>query len=234
MLWSCVSMALSVEQLKKVKKFNPTLKHTVFGFIRQNIAELFCDDQSSLSVDAFDAIQWIVLTFYGARDEWDDSAIGQGLKNENNIITKHVDGGWCYRSAFLTNICVDGVHEWTFKIHKLHKLWNLIGIWRVNENSSAIPTETYFPETNSDVKGYALCVGEGKLVDTKTGGDLKEMYCDKCKEGDTVKMTLDMDQFNLRYAVNGIDQGIAFNVQPWKYRAAICLDGQGASIELLV
>lgn len=223
--------------LRRLKQFPDQLKCIVFGYIRTSFEELFLSDdnasESILSVNAFGMPQLIVLAFYGYRDKWDESAIGEGLKLENNTITKHVDGSWSYRSAFLTNICEDGVHEWTFKVGALHRSWNLIGIWMVNE-SNIIPTEIYFPERRNDERqGYALNVGAGHLV-TESGGSLEsDHYCEACKEGDILKMTLDMKQLELRYALNGIDQGVAFSVASSKYRAAICLEGMNTSFELL-
>eukprot|EP01083_Nonionella_stella_P139142 423837_1 len=219
-------------QFKSLKAVHPAIRNTVFGYIRQSIADLLPDNAQ---VSAFLSIQYICLWFYGAPDVWDQTAMGEGLTNIDNVITKTNEGGWSYRSAFLINICEVGHHCWRSKVHKLEKMWNLIGIWRVISDKKP-PTNTYF--TEGYVQGYALCLLSGRLVSLDSGGGYvdhsKKQYCDGIQTDDIIDMHLDLNKLELSFSVNGTNYGSAFEgVRKAKYRAAICLEGKESAIELL-
>eukprot|EP01084_Bolivina_argentea_P149340 260887_1 len=64
---------------------------------------------------------------------------------------------------------------------------------------------------------------KGNLLDPKKGQySVLHEYGTKCKNGDIVVMTLDLNSFSLRFAINDQDYGVAFaNIEDTEYRAAI-------------
>eukprot|EP01084_Bolivina_argentea_P255514 429783_1 len=225
-------MSLTASLMKQLKTASIHTRCTVFGYIRQTVINVFGESKFT---DAFSFIQFICLSYYWEKDEWDSSQLATGLTLKNNTITKIEGdvGRWTthYKSAFLKNICDNGRYQWKFKIHKITKIWCLIGIWKIRD--AILPIHTYF--TSGHNIAYAMLLEAGKLVSLRGGGNFESEheYCDKCKPNDIVEMFLDLDKLEISYGINGKHFGKAFTVTKAKYRAAICLQGKDSAIELL-
>merc|ERR1712176_386990 len=97
------------------------------------------------------------------------------------------------------------------------------GIWKTMYNGSKqIPQiDSYFTSHGTGDNGGAYAyVTDNACIVNKTGGGYGDKYGVKCNTGDIVEMFVDFDELTLKYSVNGIDQGVAYKIQPGSYRAA--------------
>ena len=151
-------------------------------------------------------------------------------KETNTIIqSSRRQGG---NTSFLTNIIEHGTHKWKFKIIKCFDKtgWgNTIGLWRIDNNKKP-PTNGIF--TQGKDKGYGYCTNIAKLTSLKAGLPSDE-YGIKATDGDIVEMFVDMKLLQLSYAVNGTNYGIAYNIEPDKYLAAVNMCDCNDAIQLL-
>eukprot|EP01084_Bolivina_argentea_P260270 439479_1 len=186
-----------------------------------------------------DIVIHICLLFYD-RDMWDPQHIGCEMEidtKDSNIISYKLNAfsGLCgYNTAFLSRICdplSKSIYHWKFKIIMLSNVWNLIGIWKITNNSP--PKDTYF--TKGFYTGYAINITRGRLVVLTSGGKSSGDYCCQCKSADVVEMFLDCTKdVELKYTINGKDYGVAFKIDTrHKYRAAVCLQSPIGSIQLM-
>merc|ERR1712228_1023042 len=125
------------------------------------------------------------------------------------------------KSAYCKRVARKGKHQWTFEYTMIgNNHWNLIGIW--NTTSSDPATERHF--LNICHNGYAYCGPQGVLTNPEAPGNGGDNYGVRCKSGDVVEMTLDLDRRTLSFAVNEKDYGVAFNeIAEGEYRAAVTL-----------
>ena len=82
----------------------------------------------------------------------------------------------------------------------------------------------------SNAKGWGFC-----LKGTKKSNDngLWKSYGKECKNGDTIKCECDFDNKTVKYYINNISQGIAFNDLNGHVRPAVSIYTNGDSIKLL-
>ena len=89
-------------------------------------------------------------------------------------------------------------------------------------------TEKLFTFGKERGYGYLL---SGHKVNIETGHGIGDKYGTLCKEGDTIKMTLDLHEMTVRFKVNDVDYGTAFDsIQEAKYRAAVWLCRQSDTV----
>ena len=225
---------MSALDLGRAKHIPSRFQRIVNGYLRIS-QSLLTNNNDSISIIP-SIIFHICLLFYYDFDKWDSNAMGIDLMfdetNANIVRYKGREYRQTYNSAYLRRICNSeegGIYHWKFRFINLNHIWNLIGIWKVTEDKE--PETHYF--TQGRDAAYALCVSDGKLVDRSHGGDSSKQYSCVCDNGDILEMYLDFETMELRYTINDQDYGKAFDVDPGKYRAAICLHQPKGAIELL-
>ena len=225
---------MSTLEFGRVKHIPLRFQLIVHGYLRISQSLLAKDDDPITIIPAI--IFHICALFYYDFDEWDTNSIGKGLMfDENNPdIVKYKTIAHCpaYNSAYLKRVCNSeegDVYHWKFRLLNCDAVWNLIGIWKVTKDG--IPPSGYF--TYGTNAGYALCLQRGQLVDRNGGGGTGAEYSCECAVNDIIEMHLDFELMELRYTINGKDYGKAFDVDPGRYRAAICLQKEKGSMELL-
>ena len=78
--------------------------------------------------------------------------------------------------------------------------------------------------------GYGYAYGFGiKVINAGS----REKYGKICVTGDIIDMYCDLNNLQLRFSVNGIDQGISHKIEKTKYKAAVNLFIKDDSIQLL-
>lgn len=216
---------LDWENLKKTKQETIDV---VFGYIRrdyENIPPL---------------VQYTCLAFYRSSDQWDRGCIGVDYTlSEDNMTITHAEKLHSYSSAFCQQVVDKGKYEWRFLIKERaepSKHWSiLIGIWKtmINGRKQAPQINSYFTAYGTGDNGGAYAyVTDNACIVNKTGGGYGSKYGIMCKTGDIVQMFLDLDELTLSYSVNGIDQGVAYKIQPGSYRAALNTQYKGTIVEI--
>ena len=92
--------------------------------------------------------------------------------------------------------------------------------------------------------GYAFISSAARLTDASSPGNYScngaigkvsaAEYGQICVAGDVIEMHLDLKHLTLKYDINNIEYGIAFeNIEECEYKAAVCIEGEGYSIRLL-
>ena len=136
-------------------------------------------------------------------------------------------------NIFLSHVVNSGNHHWTFKIikHDDDDHYIYIGIWN-NESDPKIHLDDW-PQNHSTDDGKPSFYGVNMTYGELRGGSDDETdwvhdtdeYCDAVKTGDIVHMYLDLDKYELSYAINDEHYGIAFNVESGQsYRGIISLE----------
>eukprot|EP01083_Nonionella_stella_P244618 851153_1 len=138
---------------------------------------------------------------------------------------------------FLTNVISDGMCSWTFRIINIPNELNF-GVRKIRshaDDASILKANVrFFGEKDN---GYAWeasnCCSpksdHGNLMNPKSNGFSKmKQYGPRCKDGDIVRMKLDLYERTLRFTVNGTECGIAFaEIENTSYRAAIFMYAYG-------
>ena len=193
----------------------PKTIDTVHGYVR--------NEEKVLSISIPPGLLALFILFYGAQvDEWDPDIIAGCLKlaDDNRTVT-HNTAKRQQCNAYGKRVCESGKHEWKFKINHIDSYcWIIIGVWRIQENVQP-PMDVYFTK-GDDEKGYAFWT-QGKKTKILNGA-AGPTYGRKCKTGDVIDMTLDLDNWTLGFKINGVSFGDAFvDIKQAKYRAAVCL-----------
>ena len=227
-------MALSFDRIKTISDKS---KLVVYGFIHQTENILSHAENKTIIPDL---VINLCILFYALLDRFDPKCIGPDMKlnEETQCIVQMKTGS---NSAFLSNIFESGSYYWRFKINECESgrdkdpWWSQsIGIWQVKSddtNEVECAMLTYFTEYSNRTYGFANDYGE--LIDRRTGCVEDEKYGIQTKTGDIVEMYADMDNLELRFIINDIDYGKAFDIEAGKYRAVINLYDAEDSITLL-
>eukprot|EP01084_Bolivina_argentea_P166130 288505_1 len=173
-----------------------------------------------------------------AKDCW-SKCMGDNLEicDDNCLVHKGPDRS--SQSALLTMEFDTGIHKWSFKIKQLKTLSNssdwttCFGIYK-SYSSKHLPINNHFiwDEKNT---GYAFCAHSGqlKVFDETNDYCVSLDYGVECKPDDIIEMIVDMNKLELKYQINGVNYGKAFDIQRTTYRAAVNLDIPGDTIQLL-
>lgn len=172
-------------------------------------------------------------------DQWDVQQIGDLMTLNKNRVTyigdpndPRVEGG---NTAFLSKIVDHGVHRWTFKVNLMFSNWwaVTIGVYKVPDDETALPKNGIFCLGSG--RGYGYNVTEGTLTDLESGGafmDAVQYGPDLFFEG-LVEMVLDLDRMELKWIVDGEDNGKAFDVAKGSYLAAVNLSIKRDTVEFV-
>eukprot|EP01083_Nonionella_stella_P061315 159813_1 len=199
----------------------------------------------------------IILQYYMVTDEWDAEAKSKSIVISNNAKGSCIQniGKDLVKDLMQTvlgkTVITNGKHEWCFHIVAAPKqprdhMTTLIGIQTID---SLIVVDRAFVEEDST--GYGLLggtcktTGANSMIVTRFFEQLlhEHVYpnrdnpshygCEFGKLGDTIKMSLDMNNCTVSYTINDVAYGSAFDIDATKqYRLAVSLD-PGVKIEML-
>ena len=170
------------------------------------------------------------------QDQWDQNQIGDLMILRNNVVT--FTGGPRRESrgntAFLSKVVNRGVHGWRFKsdIRFCHWWCATIGIWKCSDDSFPPKNDIF---TLGEHRAYGFNLSQGTLVNPQDGkvGKTPVDYGQICFGAKIIDMILDFDALELKFRINGIDYGKAFDIENTTYRAAVNLSRSNDSVQLL-
>eukprot|EP01084_Bolivina_argentea_P259110 437096_1 len=212
-----------IMQTETHKKFDQRTIDLVTGYIN----EIHCD--TNIEVDLFRSIPKLILRlcigFHGFMDYFTSVSKRIMLSKDQLAITKI--GSLCdvvYGNAVIASN-QNRSYKWVIKINRAISLlcgitsyWNFFG-------------SEYFWETSHPMYLYN---GTGSK---KSMGDWDPRYGQQFGTGDIIAIDLDLEKGHIRFSVNNIDQGIAYdnvikndNIQ---YKLLVCLTFTEDSIELI-
>lgn len=219
--------------IEAVKIIDQRTKDIVYGYSRC-VQQSFPADNIFYTISEL-IIHWILLYFH-PQDAFDENHTHSTyrLNKDKLIVTKKkYSNEGC---LFLTRRAKKGIHTWQFKLVRIDpSLYTMtIGIWKTKyqlDTSTAVravdKSHVYGWMLIDDANAYLVGESENKH-------DGNEKYCKSCKQGDIVEMTLDLNEFQLKYSVNGKDYGVAFdNIEETEYVGAVSMYEERDSVEIL-
>eukprot|EP01084_Bolivina_argentea_P272107 463193_1 len=146
-------------------------------------------------------------------------------------------------NSYLRMIVTDNVFNWRFKINNVESESIIIGIFDVDDESfqTALGNDwtkwmLFSAQEFTLYGGYGFVLGTAEITDPESGYCFENRtieYGVICKNNDIVEMELNMNTLTLKYVINDIDYGTAYNVRKARYRAAVFMFGKGDSVSLL-
>ena len=140
------------------------------------------------------------------------------------------------QTAFLKTIIssdIGNIFYWKFKFD-LHiengVIGTAIGIWKTNIGDIIKLKNSCFCWWGNNC--YTFISAKAKLTNGDYGVSDKS-YGIKCKTNDIVEMIVDMKKLEIKFKVNNIDYGKAYDIEDTTYRAAVYLNDVGNKIRLL-
>ena len=207
-------------------------KDTVYGYIRI--------ESKSYNYNIPIPIINLFLLYYYESDNWDKKCIGPSLTIDDNNCLKYEGEFSASMTAFLQKeLCGNSklTHCWKFKIKNVWIDTEDDDTWTTTIGLFPIPDDNK-PKDVVDSAfvlhgGCGFCVQMGRLVNYSFDKHF-DKYGKRCVENDIIKMIVDCDKGEMKYIINGMDYGTAFNIDPTKkYRAAVNLFKPGDCIQLL-
>ena len=207
---------------------------TVTGYIHEL--------ESQYNQEIPEGIILVCTLFYGHEtDELDPKCIGEDITLAGRTIS--VDQGnenafpLYLGSAFGKKIVATGTFSWEFRIESIrariypYQPKPVIGIWNIESDDVLPPTNTWFCDgVTTDAYGFELT--ENTLTDIATGCLMDDKYGKKCEKGTIIEMIIDLVDLSLKYMIDDVDYGKAFDIVNQKYRAVVFIC-DGDSITML-
>eukprot|EP01083_Nonionella_stella_P081658 225067_1 len=204
----------------------------------QSMAELlvsgFCRDvetKHKLFCNLASVLMDIIVVYTGHCDTWSNEYNRTDVMITNSTVAtllKHST-----HTIYGNHVLIYGQnYKWTVKI-KATKQSNeciLIGLIK-NEPQTLKRFELngYWANNGRKNKGFLFDGSMMMISPPKVGTYYGSVFG---KEGDTI--TLEVDNYTIRFIINDVDHGIAFNwMENWEYRLAVCFVYAGTQIELL-
>ena len=201
-----------VSIVKQLSKIDDRTKNTVNGWIRE------CEQ--SLQLRNIPRIISAICILYFRMDEifalFSDKEMR--LSENKKCITKINNSYWQYCCYGVNEILStnQGVYEWYLKINK--------------------------PSGSASVGISAKDSFNNNFVNDRADYGEEQTYCyedwkygNPFQSGDEISIYLDLDNNQLKFSINNLDQGIAFNVKQSsdiKYRLMVSLNRAGDSIQI--
>eukprot|EP01084_Bolivina_argentea_P269755 458532_1 len=168
-------------------------------------------------------------------DYWDNIYHGNNISVEGKCIVKKNNIG--YESAFLSNIAMNNIHKWKFKVEGGHKSGStrIFGVWRINNNNNNNNNNNIDENKQNEFENNKIDINKvlntyftnEKLVNPNSDQSYGKPFGDKCREGDEIDMILDLGKLKLFYKLNGIMYGKPIDIARANYRACVsfyCVD----------
>ncbi len=212
-------------------------KSTVNGYIRKIEQNIFSSNNESFYNNIPTIINYLCISYYHiSKDRFDPILHGKHIRVSDNWISWKPYGCLLFRgsSAFLSNIVSNHKHQWRFKIINT-KTYAYIGV-RANKTD---PTDNELNSLHYPLGSQAKNGSFGlqlKFESSLLRGDpqrINEQYCPVCSKDDIIDMYLDLNKFELSFAINNKHYGKAFDVDKTSYRAVCCLILTHKALELL-
>ena len=208
--------------LKRLSKIDEKTKYGVYGWIRE------AEESLQLGHVPLMISSICILYFHEIFD-----AIGKYMKlsQGNKCITNASKaGGWNNTNYGIIEIAsnTNATYEWELRVkEKGSKNSITVGITNTNE-----PDEYY----GHKLEQYNHYMYNSSGSKWRHDQDWRE-YGDQYKKNDKVKMTLNLKNADLRFSVNDVSKGIAFeNIEKGddiKYRMFVSMYGENDSVEIL-
>ena len=218
-------MALKASKLKQIPHRN---KDLAFGYVKE------CETKNKSIIP--DMIKYLCLIYLNQNsDKFDTDNLSEYVKIEDDTLTCTDSQNGLY-STYLENIVSKGVHVWRFKCIEPctdDTEADAIGIVKYDLNEVAVQDDYFFV---SGGNGISM---DGRLSDNEYRGQYcgdepwNDDYGRICEAGDLIEMKVDFHKLTLSYDINGKYQGIAFDIDNVKYKAAISTWHNGACYQLV-
>merc|ERR1712228_112001 len=135
-----------------------------------------------------------------------------------------------FKTAFMRNVINHGINRWTFRIN-VYEGWGnvMIGLWDLKYKYRHIHigkgcfTSYVYDYAYAEINDYE----EG---DSWSGGNT---YGVKCKQGSIIQMIVNFNDLTIKYIIDEVDCGKAFDIESAEYKCAVTLYPKGTQIELL-
>ena len=197
------------------KHIHQSTKDLINGFIR-GFEALFSNEHSAFNIPV--SINYICALFYYLTDEWNKDRMARKYEISDDKLTLSStgkEGGSDETCACLTAIARSGQNHWKFKIDKWPHPgtydYVVIGVIKENANFDKVISKWLGGIVNTtycwDMASTELNVHNSDDSDTWIAG-----YGVKGKEGDIIDMYLDLDKYELSFAVNGKNYGKSHDV----------------------
>ena len=214
---------------KQISQIDKRTKSTVNGLVREMEKELKLNHIPNM-------INSMCILFF--RDDEIFDIIGRDVKvSENKKIITKLQGHWQNNTYGIMEIpsMSNIIYTWTLKIHhlELNSGHIMIGI------SSVQSPSTYFEIESNGI--HYVYHGEGKIYyvgySPKWVNDDWCSYGDGCVENDIFSVELDLKSKQIKFFINGEDQGVAYtNIDKddnVKYRLMVSMAGKDDCVEIL-
>jgi len=171
-----------------------------------------------------------VLTVYSAPDctpdSWDATLSGDSLMFDGaTVSTSSTNHDW--HTAYGNTMVSSGVHTWTLEVvawdNAASNFWEgIIGVAHTYDHA-----DTYM---SSGHDGYGYIAENGQKTNA---GSQKDYGAPWGTVGSIITVTLDLDNLQVSFALNGVDQGVSHTaITPGTYRLAVSLGDKTDSLKL--
>eukprot|EP01084_Bolivina_argentea_P098143 176410_1 len=214
--------------LQSIKDANQQTIDLVHGFIRES--QLLLSNESTF-YNIPPLIIHLCLCYFYIRDRWSEILKGNDYTIEDDMLIK-IKGS--YQSAFMENTMSSGVYHWKFHLIKYGEGSGLqIGIFKEKYNP-----ETVLKDSIGDKKdtAYIFRPTDPSIKyksDNENKHIIKAYGTIKCDEGDIYEMIADFDKLELKWCVNGVDLGKAFDIEKCEYRAGVYMYSKGLKLKFI-
>ena len=221
-------MALSTEQVQRIKHIDDKTKWLINGYIR-NAQKLLIDNNYHIIPDLVIITCLLYFSFF---DTWDQQSIDNDDKviklDDHDTIRILADPKNIAHSIFLSQIITVSKHHnynWKFKLIKYKNLYLfnvLIGIWNIDHEPDIFQVRIGEPWSKFNSEKYGLyCAYPYLLTPGKEPRRIQSNF--HCKQGDVIEMCLIGNELLFKCTNTDIDETIRCdeNVKNARYKAAI-------------
>ena len=196
-------------------------KTTINGYIREIENNVFLSDNNSFYKNIPMIINYLCNKYYHqSKDRFHPILHGKNIKVTANTMKmlKHMSA-----SAFLSNVVSKHRHQWRFKIKAMSNIL-YIGIWPNESDPDDKSLSSLHYPSSAQQSNYSGVFGLNLEYGQLRGDPARhcDEYCPPCATGDIIDMYLNMNKYELSFAVNNKYYGKAFDVNKTLYRAACC------------
>ena len=220
-------MALKASKLKQIPQRN---KDLAFGYLKEN--------EKQHKINYPQLIRYLVLFYSNQQDQFDSNATHQDLEISGNTITDKRNHFISKINSFLKNIVWEGVHIWIFKLNtddSIEQNDTEIGVWKTKFGDPILDIVD-LDDTTEDHKtctGYAITMDGQKTNPNNPMKYSKEMFDQRPKNGDIIKMRLDLNENSLTFMLGDIIIARFLDIEHTTYRASISTYSKGEGLTLM-
>ena len=223
-------MSSFASRLKQVNKINKRTRDTVHGWIRKFEKELSIGHLPSV-------LRAICILYFHEYEIF--NIIGQNVKLSNNkkcittINAPSINGGWNTNYGIIKIPSMsDIIYEWKIKINK--SKFASGNVICVGLSSSQSPNSGF----NNDNGVHYVFGNGGQIYDMipKNNNYWRDYAKNNFNENDIISIRLHLEQREIGFAINGVDQGVAYrNIKKSKdihYRLMVAMFFKDDSVQV--